>query len=1037
MPVIGKSWSARNTGWLLLVLLCFATPVFALAATNGAAPSSPVSAAAAATSTTGVISGTVVDSGGAVLKGAQVKLLPRGITAVTNEQGEFTLIDIPAGAYTISVSYVGFKPSETKVQLAAGQALNQQIKMSVGSTSEDILVVAERPQGEAEAINETRSADNIVQVLPAKVITSLPNANVADAIGRLPSVTLYRIEGEGVYIQVRGTEPRLTNVTVDGITLPAPEPTVRQVRLDVIPSSMVESVEINKTLSANMDADGIGGSVNLRTKTAEDQPVIDAYASLGHTPIMNGRYAGEAGGTFGKRFGKAKKLGLLIDESYDYNGRGIDNIQPALDPYSTFAAPFYDDDTIRQYRYYRYREGLAGSADYKMSDNTSFFAHGLYSDLEDWGDKWYYEPVSNPLHSTGGTPANTLQAPKFYTSSKRPNAAVGTLILGGRHFEKDSWLTFQASASRSYEIDSAGNPKADFAWNTTKLNCNYNPAAQTDPNRPTFGVCDGPDSPLENAADWSFKDITISTGKTVELDLTAQLSYAHNYTVNGHFGTFETGFKFTNAHKSQDSTETVYDGWSTSSAAANGAIPYTMAALQSGFENTDFYNGSYFGGKFGPVSDFNKVQALTLNNPGLFTQDPYKTALDNTPNIFHYVEQIPAFYAMNTIDFGNLHVQTGLRFEQTNMQTFGYNLTLDPNGGGTPTEPCTTPDQQSCWTVNGIANNPSYLDVLPSVQLRYKLNTGSDLRAVYSRGVARPDPYQLVPYVTEDDSASPPTVAIGNPSLRPEHANNYDLLYEDYLNPLGLIQAGVFVKQLTAPQLQFVIPANINLSALPAGSLPSNLLATAEQYSSGGDSFSTTVFVNGENAYLYGFELSYQQHLTYLPSVLGGLGISANYSYTGSREKGVPLRTDSPRLIDQATNTWNLSPTYDTKRFSLRVGISDNGASLFSYNWIAPSLTPGAGADPSGLGPTGPSGDVWTLAHLQTDAQASYRAWRGLSVMASGLNLNNEVFGYYTGSTQFVNQREYYKPTYTVGVHYNFGEQKSARASSAVTSVLP
>jgi TonB-dependent receptor len=303
---------------------------------------------------------------------------------------------------------------------------------------------------------------------------------------------------------------------------------------------------------------------------------------------------------------------------------------------------------------------------------------------------------------------------------------------------------------------------------------------------------------------------------------------------------------------------------------------------------------------------------------------------------------------------------------------------------------------------------------------------------VYSRGVARPDPYQLVPYVTEDDSASPATVGIGNPSLRPEHANNYDLLYETYLHPLGMIQGGFFVKQLTAPQLEFVIPGNINLSQLPAGTLPPSLLSTVQQFSSGGDSFSTTEYINGENAYLYGFEVSFQQHLNYLPSVLGGLGITANYSYTGSQLKGFPLRTDHPRLIDQAINTWNFSPTYDTKRFSLRMGIADNGASLFSYNWIAPSLAPGAGADPSGLGPAGPSGDIWTLAHLQVDAQASYRTWRGLSVIVSGLNLNNEVFGYYQGSTQFVNQREYYKPTYTVGLHYNFGEEKSARASSSL-----
>jgi TonB-dependent receptor len=962
------------------------------------------------------LTGTVVDNSGAALKGARLELKPLKLVGETDAEGAFILPEVPAGSYTLSVSFVGFKPTDTKVELAAGETKSMEIKLGVASASEDILVVAERVHGEADAINETRTADNLLQVLPAEVIVSLPNANVADAIGRLPSVSLYRIEGEGVYIQVRGTEPRLTNVTVDGITLPAPEPTVRQVRLDVIPSALVDAVELNKTLSANMDANGIGGSVNLRTKTASEQPTYDLFTKGGYTPIMNGRAVEESGGTYGQRFGATKRFGILISGSYDYNGRGIDNIQPALDPLSTFAQPFYDDDTIRQYRYYRYRDGFAGSADYKFSDNTNFFAHGLYSDLKDWGDKWYYEPVSKALSESNGvitapSPTAASSSPKFYTSSKRPNASAGSLILGGRHIYNNSWLTWQVSASRSYEVDSAGNPKADFSWVGPTVYCNYNPALQTDRYHPHFGNCDGPNSVLQTATDWAFKDITISTGMVGELDLTAAASYAHNYTVNGHFGTFEAGFKISNAHKSQDSTETVYDGWSTK---AGSDIP--MTSVESGFDNTNYFNRSYFGGNFGPVSDFNKVESYTLTNLSSYV-DGYKTASDTYPNIFHTIERIPAGYLMNTIDIGKAHLQTGLRFEDTQMDTYGYTVTLYAAGSSQ----CGGPTNTGCGVPAGVSNNPTYLDVLPSVQLRYGIDANSNLRAVYARGIARPDPYQLVPYVTEDDSTSPATVSIGNPSLKPERANNYDVLYENYLHPLGMITAGVFVKQLTSPQLQFVIPANVNLANLPPNSIPPSLLATIEQYSTGGNSDSVTQYINGENAYLYGVEVGYQQHMNYLPGVLNGVGLSGNYSYTGSREKGVPLRTDHPRLIDQAANTWNFSPTYDTKRFSMRIGLTYNGASLFSYNWISPALAPGAGADPSGLGPTGPSGDVWTLAHLQLDAQATCRIWRGMSVLASGLNLNNEVFGYYTGSDQFVNQREYYKPTYTGGLRYNFG----------------
>ncbi|WP_162539576.1 TonB-dependent receptor [Granulicella sp. WH15] len=1011
----------KNLGSSVTVLLL--SLLFPLHSPAQSAPASSASIASTQ-ATKGLIIGTVVDNAGASVPGAKLQLAPLGVTVVSNDQGQFRLPEVPAGKYRLTVSYVGFAPLTSEVELAPGQSLNLNLALKVNSSSEQIMVTAERPHGEAEAINQTRTADNIVQVLPAEVITSLPNANVADAIGRLPSVSLYRIEGEGVYIQIRGTEPRLTNVTVDGITIPAPEPTVRQVRLDVIPSDMVEAIELNKTLSANQDANGIGGSVNLRTKEAGEQPTLNLYGNGGYTPILNGRGSYATGGTAGKRFGVKKQLGLLGNVVYDYNGRGIDNIQPSLDPLSTMAQPFYDNNTIREYRYYRYRYGFDGSADYKFNENNSVYAHGFYSDLKDWGDKWYYQPISTALTATGvlPSPTGTSPAPKFYTSSKRPNASVGTIILGGRDAHTDSLFTWQISASRSYEVDSAGNPKADFSWIGPSVNCNFSPSAQTDLYHPRFGNCDNsPTSPMLNPNNFIFKDITISKGNNTQLNLTAQTSYAKNYSTHGYFGTFEAGFKFSNAHQSQNSTETVYDGWSTK---AGSGTP-TIAQLQSNFNNTDYFNGAYFGGHYGPVSDFNLVQDYTLANFSGYV-DGQKTAADIYPNLFHTVEQITAGYLMNTIDIKKLHLQAGLRFENTRMMTFGYNLTFygtyNPKtgtySGGSASAPCAAtpvpPAPGNCYVATGINNNPSYLDVLPSIQARYSLTPNSALRAVYARGVARPDPYQLVPYVNEDSTSSPVSVGIGNPALRPEHANNYDVLYENYLNPLGLIQAGFFFKQLNAPQIQTTLPGGLDLSNFPPGYFPAALQTVLAQYP--GDAI--TQFVNGQNAWLYGLELSYQQHLSFLPGVLRGLGIAANYSYTASREKGVPLRTDHPTLIDQSPNMWNLSPTYDTKRLSVRLGMTYNGASLFSYNYVAPSLVPGA--DPSGLGAKGPSGDVYTLTHYQVDAQASYRFYKGWSAVVSGLNLNNEVFGYYTGSTQFVNQREYYKPTYTGGIRYNF-----------------
>lgn len=977
----GRAWKAHTINWLLLGLLLITLPVFG-------------ESGKAVVTGKGVVTGSITDNSGAVLKGARVELLPAGIVGVTNSQGVFELRDITPGDYTLTTTYIGFKTNNQEISVAAGKQLTVNVKLEVPMKSEEILVTAERAHGEADAINQTRTADNLVDVLPAEIITSLPNANVADALGRLPGVVLERSEGEGEYVDIRGLEPRLTNITIDGITVPSPEPTVRQVRLDVINSDLVDAVEINKTLAANQDGDGIAGSVNLRTKMATDQPLLSVYANGGYTPIMNGRAADQIGGVWGQRFGQDKKFGILFGSTYDYNGRGIDNIQPGLDPYSTMAQPFYDNETIRQYRYYRTRYGFSGSSDYKLNDNNSFYAHGLFSDLKDWGDKWYYEPVSTALTGTGDLPSITANSPspKFYTSSKRPDASVGMLSLGGRHIHLNSIFNWEIAAARSYEIDSAGNPKSDFSWSGPKLQCNYNPAAQTNVNTPNWGTCGGANSPLLNASDWTLKDLTTSKGLSSDLNLSAAANYTQTYNVLGHFGTFETGFKIRNGHKTQDATETVYDTF--------GSAAPKMTAVESGFENNsgDFYHGNYFGGKFGPVSDFNKV--VTYVQQFLAGDvDAASTAADTYPNIFHTVERVTSGYAMNTIDLGKLHVQTGLRFEGTQMDTAGYNVTFStksPDGIVTP-----------------VTNNPSYVDVLPSLQLRYSLTHDSVIRAVYSRGVARPDPYQLVPYVTETDSSvstTPNTLAIGNPSLKPEHANNYDLLYEQYLHPLGMLQFGGFFKQLTEPQIELT---NAPLSAIPASLLP-----VIQQYNTNGYGDSVDMYVNGENAYVYGFEAAYQQHWSMLPGVLKGLGFSGNYTYTASQLKGIMgVRTDQPAMQRQTPNSWNVGPTYDTKRLSFRVGLQYSGASIYTYNW-SPST------DVSGLGAKGPDGDIYTYAHTQLDAQGTFKIGRGFSVMAYGLNLTNEVFGFYQGSTQFVNQREYYKPTYGGGLRYTFEQAR-------------
>src|SRR6267154_90434 len=346
----------------------------------------------------GTVVGTVKDSGNSLLQSALVELLPLGRKAVTDGQGQFRITEVPTGEYTLSVSYVGLAVSNVPVTVQAGQEATANAVLQVASQADQVVVTAERLQGEAEAINIERTSDNIVQVLPERVITSLPNTNIADAVGRVPSVSLERDEGEGKYVQIRGTEPRLTNVTVNGVNLPSPETNVRNIKLDAVPADLVERIEVFKTLSASQDAEGIGGTVNLVTRTAGEKPTYAFGGTGGYNPIQNGYGRGGFDGVFGKRFGVSRKFGFLLNGTFDKTNRGIDDLEPGQttgsDPVTGRNVAFTNTEDRRSYDYYRTRYGFSTGIDYNIKPGTNVYAKGLYSDFHDYGETWVYTPNS-------------------------------------------------------------------------------------------------------------------------------------------------------------------------------------------------------------------------------------------------------------------------------------------------------------------------------------------------------------------------------------------------------------------------------------------------------------------------------------------------------------------------------------------------------------------------------------------------------------------------------------------------------------------
>jgi TonB-dependent receptor len=954
----------------------------------------------------GTVSGAVKDSGNSALQGAFVELLPLGRKVVTDDHGQFRITDVPAGEYTLSVSYVGLAVSNTPVTVSAGQEVSANPVLQVASQADQVVVTAERLQGEAEAINIERTSDDIVQVLPERVITSLPNTNIADAVGRVPSVSLERDEGEGKYVQIRGTEPRLNSVTVNGVNLPSVEGVVRNIKLDAVPADLVERIEVFKTLSASQDADGVGGTVNLVTRTAGERPFYALGGTGGYNPIQNGYWRGGFDGVFGKRFGVNKKLGFLLNGTFDKTNRGIDDLEPGqttgVDPVTKRNIAFANTEDRRSYDYYRTRYGFSTGVDYNIKPGTSVYAKGLYADFHDYGETWVYTPnAGNTVKSVSadgsqitfdnatdcaapGAPSGCSPGSYNYRHYvRRPDQQVYSFLTGARHDLSATLITYEFAASRSHNIGGQdfattnfnGNPSVDLAVN------------QKDPFRPNFVALDGTN--LYDPTQYLITNSSFTNYIATQLNFQGAASVARRYSAHSHLGTFELGIKIRNSHSTQNENDNILKAVEPS-----GNSTIALNSVLGTYTNPTYYDNFFRIGSlsYGPTSNYALIQRAIAANSGQFAPDVATNIRRSAGAFFDANERISAGYLQNVISFGKLRLQTGVRFDSASTGFLANTIvTSDPNDPTvTPTNPRITPNRQ----------NSGYFNALPSVQAQYQLEKNTNLRLNFSQGMARPNIGDLVPTTIVDPNANPApgVVTQGNPNLKPTKATNYDVLIEHFFQPLGIVQAGYFYKQLSDP-------IYATASTIPAGQPNAGLRLLQS--------------INGPSAHIQGIEVSWEQRFSFLPGLLNGFGVSANYSYTQS---GVTFpstfdggRIDNAPLERQAPNTWNAGFTYDKSRFSMRFAASHNDANIQFYNYT--HVDAATDKDPI-LGLKGPGGDVYFYAHTQFDIQGSFRIRKGLRFEASGLNLSNEVFGFYQGSTIYPIQREFYKPTVSFGMRW-------------------
>ena len=921
-----------------------------------------ISVQAPAQTESGAIAGRVTDSTAHAIAGASVQLAGTPFGTRTREDGSFRLTNILPGSYRVRVRLLGFAPDSLPVTVVAGQTANASLQLrALAVTLQSVLAVAHRGgETKVAALDRQNEADNLVTVLSGDEIRALPNGNAAEAAGRMPDVSLERDEGEGKFVQIRGTEPRLSNVTVDGVHMPGTEQGNRIVKLDDVPSDVLAAIEVSKTLTADMDADAIGGSVNLVTKTPEGRPQGYVAAQYGRMSLLS-RDVGQGSLTYGGRLGPDAKLGFLLGGSLDRNNRGINDVEPSwtVDG-SGRSVPV--EWSQRDYTYYRTRYGVGGDLDYRINDHSTVYLKGLWSLFKNHGTRYVYDIAiggdSAGLGTTGyGTGATLTRE----VQQRTPTEQLWGVTAGARQ-ERGAWtLDYSANyaGTRQRVVDYRS---SDFTYGDS-LTIRYD---ASNSRMPTYQYVSAAEAArATDPANFVLGGYDASYGLTKGRDLGGQFNARLAYVLGEHPSAFKVGLRL------RDETK----DYTRNNVSFGATQSYTLAQALGSFSDPTYYQDLSAGFSMGPQPDAGVTDQFENTNPAAFADqsNPVRNALAS----FNGSERIYAGYLMNTVDLGRLRVNLGLRIEATHSAYTGHVAATDSASGAT--------------TVSQVDGAQNYSDVFPSVQLRYAVDANTNLRVAVTRAIARPNYSDLAPSLQGNVNGiyqfQYANLSAGNPNLRPEHAWNYDLLVERFLPSFGgVLSAGVFYKSL------------------------SDVILTRNFIYQGPftpfDGFYGTEPGNGGSGHAVGIEADWVQHLTFLPGALAGLGFDVNWMHVDSKVLVDSASGRQAPLLRQAPDIANAALLYDHGGVSARVAWTYNGPYIGSY----------------GDGSATASGDNYFERHSQIDASVIYNLTPAVQMQLQALSLNNAEFGFFNGTPghQFTVQREYYGRTFYLGMKYGF-----------------
>jgi TonB-dependent receptor len=871
----------------------------------------------------GSVQGQVADATSkAAISGAVVSLEGSALRATTDQDGRFVLANVPEGQHQIVISYLGHRTEKAMVKVDVGTVARVEVSLAAEYVHAETVNVVGSPiaQEEARALNEQRTALNITNVVSADQIGSFPDPNAAEATQRIPGISIQRDQGEGRYVMIRGTEPRLNSMMIDGERIPSPESDVRQVALDTIPADFLQAIQVSKAIMPDMDGDAIGGSVNLVLKQAGARPSALFSVGGGYNSLIGSSSQPNANASAGGRLAGGK-VGVMAGTSYLKSSRGSDDFEPAYGATLALAS-----NSLRDYTVTRERYGFNLALDGKAGDRTNVYLKALYSNFR---DQEYRQQVKH-----------TVSSSRIDRQLKDRLETQHVMSVSGRTshlFSNGSTLEFRASTAYG---DEAEPNHQDTTFRQSKVTFNPNVTATSiDPNNIQA-------NPLnEDLAKYTFNSAVITDGLTRDRDIVASGDWRIPVSVGTGASFFKFGAKYRQKHKFYDVTIVNY-----SSSTSVPMSPYLDST------QIDIYDGRY---PMGPPINAAAVRGI-LSQYSLTGLPDHPKA---DPANYDATEKVTAAYGMAELYLGSrVSFVAGLRYEGTDVDYDANKLTFDKSG-----------NWMSTSSTNGTSNSGL---PMPMMHLRYAFDDSTNLRAAFTRTLARPDYVDLAP--TETWNTQNFTVSRGNPDLRATRSWNYDLMFEHYLKTIGIVSAGLFHKQIN----DYIYPQETTMV-------------------SGGDTYRVTQPLNGGQATVTGLELAFQNQLSFLPGALAGLGVYANYTLTSSSAQFLGREGEAATLPGQARHVGNFSVWYERYGFSARL----------SYNYH--------GGFVDVVGATA-ANDIYYDANDQVDLSFSQSLLGKARIFVDVMNLTNSPLRYYQSVWDRPIQQESYKSWMMFGLKLKF-----------------